>query len=165
LSDAYIFSGNDTFNGSPEDDALLGYAENDSLYGNNGNDTLNGGTENDVLTGGLGRDALLGGKGADMFDFNYLTESSPLLVGRDIINDFNHAQADKINLHDIDANLLLSGNQDFSFIGAAKFTAAGQIRFDAATHVLYASNDTDIQAEFSIQLTGVNRLQSSDIIF
>ena len=61
----YLFSGNDTFNGSGSADGLNGYNGADKLYGNGGNDTLNGGAGNDLLNGGAGADRLLGGTGND----------------------------------------------------------------------------------------------------
>ena len=66
----------------------------------------------------------------------------------------------------IDANSKISGNQSFQFIGNASFNkdATGQIRFDSATHILYASTNADSKPEFSILLTGVESLVSEDFV-
>ncbi len=72
----------------------------------------------------------------------------------DTILDFNGAEGDRIDLSMLDADWASTGRQDFSFIGSASFTAAGQVRYDAAAGVLYASVDADSAAEITIQLVG-----------
>ena len=52
----YVFGGDDTLNGSFENDVLSGYKGNDHIFGNDGNDILNGGAGADTLEGGLGND-------------------------------------------------------------------------------------------------------------
>lgn len=143
---------------------LVAGAGNDVLTGASYADTLLGGAGNDTLIGGLNKDTLTGGTGTDKFDFNVLRESGAAVAQMDVITDFNHAQIDKIDLHDLDANAALSGNQNFIFIGSATFSSAGQVRFDSAKHILYVSNDADTTAEFAVQLNGVTSLQSSDFI-
>jgi hypothetical protein len=67
----------------------------------------------------------------------------------------------------IDANEAVAGDQAFTFIGSAAFTegaAQGQMRFDAATHYLYASVDADAQAEFQLLLVGVTTLSADDMV-
>lgn len=59
--------GNDTLQGTNDDDSLDGGAGIDSIVGNEGNDTLIGGTETDYFTGGEGNDSCDGGDGADYF--------------------------------------------------------------------------------------------------
>lgn len=160
----YVFSGNDILKGSSQNDLINGYKGNDKIYGNNGIDKLNGGAGNDTLIGGLGKDVLTGGTGADKFDFNYVRESGVSNAVMDVITDFKHGEIDKIDLHDLDANSVSSGNQDFKFIGSAAFSSAGQIRFDAVKHIVYVSNDADSTAEFAVQLNGVTSLHPSDFI-
>ena len=67
-------SGNDTINGTDENDIIFGYegddlltggAENDYLYGSDGNDELNGEAGDDYLYGGAGNDTLEGEAGSD----------------------------------------------------------------------------------------------------
>jgi hypothetical protein len=158
-----VFAGADTFFMSNGTDRVRGYAGNDRLYGYSGRDTLYGDAGNDVLTGGLGGDRLHGGDGADIFDVNAVGESGLTSSTRDLIMDFQRG-VDRIDLRTIDANMGMSGNQEFSgFIGAARsFSVAGQLKF--VDGVLYGNTDTDAAAEFSIQLTGVNGLTTADLL-
>jgi Ca2+-binding RTX toxin-like protein len=144
--------------GSAFNDTLTGNAGNNTLTGGNGNDTLNGGSGNDTLIGGLGLDTLTGGVGNDIFDYNAVTES-PVGTGRDKIVGFvgnGTLVGDQIDLATIDANVLLSGNQAFTYIGGAAFTSAGQLRY--AGGILQGSTDADTTAEFEIQLVGAPAL-------
>ena len=113
--------------GTSGDDVLIGGSNADSLLGGSGNDTLLGGSGEDWFFASLGRDIMTGGFGNDTFAFAGVTEFA---VGRticDVINDFVSGQ-DVIDLHLIDASTTQAGNQDFSFIGTAAFTAEGQVR-------------------------------------
>jgi len=166
-------SGSDTLlnieslTGSNFVDKLTGNASSNTLNGATGNDMLNGGAGNDVLTGGLGADKLTGGTGADRFDFNILTELGLTSTTWDTITDFKTSEGDKIDLLGVDANTALTGDQAFTFLGAVStFTgdATGQLRFDAATHILYGSTDADTAAEFAIVLTGVSSLAGTDLV-
>lgn len=56
---AYVFSGNDTFNGSFQADVLSGFSGNDILNGNGGDDMLRGGPGDDRIDGGAGLDVAL----------------------------------------------------------------------------------------------------------
>ncbi|WP_434698280.1 M10 family metallopeptidase C-terminal domain-containing protein [Pseudomonas sp. D1-1] len=131
------------------------------LIGNAGNNVLDGGAGNDSVDGGAGADVLIGGDGADRFVFSVLNE---LGIGstRDSIFDFNSLQGDKIDLSKLDASLLTPLNDTFSFIDSADFTGAGQLRF--VDHVLYGNVNGDLNADFEIQLLGVNSLSSNDLL-
>lgn len=145
---------NNVLTGNSASNELSGLDGNDRLNGGNGNDHLLGGNDNDVLTGGAGADALTGGTGADTFKYTSVS-NSPAGAGKDVILDFNGNGAgvgDKISLAAIDANTLVSGNQAFTYIGSAAFTAAGQLRYSGG--VLSGSTDGDTAAEFQIQLLG-----------
>lgn len=149
---------NNTLIGNSANNVLSGLDGNDVLTGGAGNDTLNGGNGNDVLTGGSGRDQLNGDVGNDRFDYNAVSES-PASTGRDVITGFagaGTALGDQIDLRDIDANVLASGNQAFTYIGSAAFTAAGQLRY--AGGILSGSTDGDTAAEFEVQLLGAPAL-------
>lgn len=165
---SYLFSGNDTFNGSSGNDALYGFAGNDSMYGNSGNDTLAGGIGNDLLVGAGGKDSLTGNLGSDIFDFNAGNETGVTRLTRDIITDFKSSESDKIDLSTIDANAATTGvNDAFKFIGTAAFSgtnAVGQLRFGANTQVLYGSTDADAVAEFAIQVNGVSSLSAGNFV-
>ncbi len=172
--------GNDTLNGGTGDDVLNGDSGADTLLGGSGNDVLNGGSNNDTIKGDAGNDTLTGGSGSDsmtggpggfdIFDFNLASESGPGATARDVITDFlgNGASAgDQIDLRDIDANVGLGGNQAFTFINGAAFSAtnaAGQLRYNSLTGLLQGSTDADTAAEFEISLTGNPSLSvSADI--
>src|SRR5581483_2745152 len=124
--------GNDTLIGDGFANTFLGGAGADQLNGAGGNDILNGSVGNDMLIGGAGRDTMTGGAGFDIFDFNSIAESLPGVANRDVITDFvgnGAAAGDQIDLSTIDANTGVAGDQAFTFIGAAAFTAAGQLRY------------------------------------
>ncbi|WP_424927492.1 calcium-binding protein [Amaricoccus tamworthensis] len=111
--------GNDTIYGYGGDDELLGGRGDDTLVGGNGDDRLVGSHGNDWLRGGQGADVLEGGIGSDRFDFNMGTESQgwdhDRIVGFD---GAGSAYGDTIDLFGIDANIGVSGNQAFEFLGA-----------------------------------------------
>ena len=136
-----------------------------TLVGTVAEDTINGLAGNDTITGGGGADRLTGGTGADRFVYN--TTSDSAVTARDIITDFNRSQADKISFNPIDANSGVSGNQNFSFIGASAFSnVAGQLRYEVINGNTFVSGDVngDSLADFSVQLTGNIALLSTDFI-
>ena len=144
---------NNQLTGNSGNNILSGMDGNDVLTGGAGNDTLNGGNGNDVLTGGSGRDLLNGGPGNDRFDYNAVSES-PTSTGRDVITGFagaGTALGDQIDLRDIDANTLVSGNQAFTWRGATP-GGAGTLWYTGG--VLYGNVDGDATPEFQIQLVG-----------
>ncbi|HEX2727096.1 MAG TPA: calcium-binding protein, partial [Beijerinckiaceae bacterium] len=108
---------------------------------------------------GLGRDQMVGSAGADVFDFNALADS---VVGanRDVVY-FEHAEGDKIDVSNIDANAAVGGNQAFAFIGGAGFSgAAGQLRFSGG--VLQGDVNGDGNADFEVRIVGT--LIAGDVI-
>ncbi|WP_024695869.1 glycosyl hydrolase family 28-related protein [Pseudomonas syringae] len=149
--------------GSQFADALTGNKNANDLQGGDGNDTLSGGAGDDVLTGGSGADTLIGGTGADRYVF---TATAEMGLGdlRDIIKGFKAAEGDTLDFSAIDARPSTDATDAFVFIGNAAFSAnnTGELRF--ADGVLYGNIDDDIDADFEIQLTGVQGLQASDII-
>ncbi|CAK0742469.1 conserved hypothetical protein [Gammaproteobacteria bacterium] len=158
----------DNLIGDASNNDLRGFGGNDTLGGGAGNDTLDGGTGTDMLIGGAGKDTLTGGAGHDTFDFNALSEMGVTSSTRDIITDFTRGQ-DRIDLSTLDANQTAGGNQAFSapVVGgtfSAVFASPGDLYFDNVAHVLYGNTNTNAAAEFSIQLTGVTTLNSSDLI-
>jgi len=164
FENATMGAGNDTVTGNVSNNVISGGAGNDILNGGAGNDTLAGGAGADTLIGGFGRDVLIGGADFDRFDFNSVTESVPGAL-RDVITDFvgnGIFPGDVIDVSTIDANALVLGNQAFTFIGAAAFFGAGQLRY--AGGVLQGNTDGDAASEFEVQLVGVPPLTSFDII-
>jgi Ca2+-binding RTX toxin-like protein len=150
--------------GGSGNDTLQGNDVNNRLVGGAGNDVLTGALGTDTLTGGLGLDRMNGGGGRDVFDFNRVVETGYTLATADVISGFVHG-GDRIDLSTLDANASVTGDQAFTFVGAAAFSganAAGQLRF--ASGALYGSTDADVAAEFVIQLTGVTTLTAGDVV-
>ncbi|MBI5278474.1 MAG: calcium-binding protein [Burkholderiales bacterium] len=150
-----------TLAGNAQANTITGNTGSNTLTGAGGNDTISGGDGNDQLNGGAGRDWLTGGAGNDTFIYTLVTESATAAAG-DVITDFTPG-FDRISLLAIDANTSLSGNQNFTYIGDAGFSAAGstsgvaEVRYNPATGFLEASNDADAVAEFVVFIgTGLN---------
>ncbi|HEX8526092.1 M10 family metallopeptidase C-terminal domain-containing protein, partial [Allosphingosinicella sp.] len=129
---------------------LTGNEFNNTVQGNDGANVLNGGAGddsviglggNDTIDGGAGRDILTGGTGADTFRFTSTSHSAP--GAGDRITDFVSG-TDKIDLSQIDANTLLSGNQAFTFIGTGAFSGtAGELRYDVVGGRMHIYGDTN----------------------
>ena len=135
---------------------------NDYLVGTTKKDILSGLAGDDTLIGGLGADKLTGGKGSDLFKYYSVYESGSSADACDIITDFNASEGDKIDLSEMQYDGV------FHFIGTEKFSidnAAGQIRFDEATKILYGSINSDNAPEFAILLIGVQSLSIENLIF
>ncbi|HEY0902173.1 MAG TPA: type I secretion C-terminal target domain-containing protein, partial [Micavibrio sp.] len=75
--------------------ATPAFDDDDYLVGGAGNDTIYGGIGDDILVGGAGADRLYGEEGADIFVLD--TDDGQV----DTIYDFNRAQNDSINIHDL----------------------------------------------------------------
>jgi serralysin len=126
---AYVFGGNDTFNGSAQADVLNGFAGNDTLLGNGGSDLLKGGAGNDTLNGGAGADTLFGGAGND----TYFVDNSRDLVyetttATSIANSPNAGGTDKINSSisfDLSAYAGVSYVENLTLIGSAAINVSG----------------------------------------
>ncbi|MES2944574.1 MAG: M10 family metallopeptidase C-terminal domain-containing protein [Pseudomonadota bacterium] len=143
---------------------LSGEGGKDSLNGSGGNDTLDGGKGDDYLKGGTGRDMLTGGMGADSFDFNALAEMGLTPSTWDSILDFNGVEGDRVDLSTLDADSTSAGQQGFSFIGGSSFSAAGQLRYDTSTGMIYGNVDADTDAEFAIELVGSPMLTADYLV-
>lgn len=156
-------SGNDVIRGAGGDDVLTGGTGVDRLFGDDGNDRLIGGDGNDILNGGAGADFLNGDGGSDVYQFNAAIAEIGINAGaRDIISGFTRGQ-DRIDLTLIDANTVLRGEQAFSFIGSANFTAPGQLRY--ANGLLQGNVNGNLAADFVIELqNGPVSLQAVDIL-
>jgi hypothetical protein len=145
----------DRIEGNEGANLLSGAGGGDVLLGGGGADTLHGGAGRDLLNGGLGADRLEGGLDADRFVF-----SSALEAHGDVVADFSAAARDGIDLRPMDANILLDGDQAFTWLAGSIFTgAAGQLRF--ADGVLSGDVNGDSVADFEIALTSVTSLAST----
>jgi Ca2+-binding RTX toxin-like protein len=154
---------------------LTGNAISNTMAGNNGvnllsglagNDTIYGLAGNDTLVGGLGRDTLIGGAGRDIYDFNLFAESA-IGINRDTVyfSRAGTADSDRIDLSTIDAvSATTRINDAFTFRAAGAFTAAGQIRFDAASGVLQGNVGGSLAADFEIKIVGVSSMVLADFI-
>ena len=158
-------------------DRLSGGAGSDRMLGGSGKDLLDGGEQDDRLIGdggvdrmlgGMGSDHLTGGGGGDKFMFRSPFESGAGAGSRDVIGDFSQAAGDRIVLQAIDADATIGGNQDFAFVGADAFTAAGQLRFvqDAAGDrtIVEGNVNADLAPDFQIELVGVHQLTAGDFV-
>ena len=145
----------ETVVGGSAADTLVGDAKDNAFLGEGGNDVLNGGLGKDFLRGGVGLDRLWGGAGLDVFDFNAVAES-PRGAHRDVINDFNQVEQDRIDLRDIDADQRPGrpGNQAFTFIGSDTFahfhaTHPGCSPWSATPAVSFKAMSTQISPPIS----------------
>jgi len=135
--------------------AITGTSAANRLSGGNGRDKIIGGSGNDTIFGSGGSDRLYGGTGKDAFVFKSITDSAPSSRGRDTIFDFSKGQGDCIDLRAVDANITVSGNVAFSFIGTSPFhKKAGELRYDKmkSDTYIYGDVDGDGTADFSIRL-------------
>lgn len=159
----------DYFEGNLGANVLSGRGGNDVLDGLAGDDRLDGGAGRDVLIGGGGADRLTGGASRDFFVFTALGDSQQTGAGRDVILDFSSAQRDQIDLRDIDASTLAAGDQAFTLIGTAGFTAgvAGQLRYDVGANghlYLWGDVNGDRRADFSVLVAHTDSLAASDFL-
>ncbi|MFM7086223.1 MAG: calcium-binding protein [Cyanobium sp.] len=132
---------------------LAGSAHHDSLSGSAAANRLEGGGGQDTLRGGAGADSLRGGDGADRFVYGTAAEAGLGAGLRDWISDLS--EADRIDLTAIDAHADLSGNQAFSWIGNAPFSALAQLRLIPLANgnsLLEGNCSGTTAAEFQIEL-------------
>ena len=143
--------------GTDGDDILTGTSNSETIRGLNGNDTL---------IGGQGSDRLIGEGGKDIFKYSDPNESQPGTNSRDNVS-LNRG-FDRIDLSEIDANLNLSGNQSFNFVGTSSFDGvSGQVRYDALDNVIQAEiqGDGNRTVDLEIQSSvGFSSLSASDFI-
>ena len=133
--------------------ALTGSLDNNRIIGNDG---IN------VIDGSYGKDTMTGGGAGDAFLWKSVDEIGLFNVDPDIITDFNTAE-DVLHFTNIDANDTVAGNQDFTFIGTAAFTAPGQINWvtNGTDTFIQLNTNADPSADGIIQLNGV---QSGDAV-
>ncbi len=154
-------AGTDTLTGGNGADNINGGSGADTLSGNAGNDFLNGSGGSDTLLGQAGTDTLIGGTGLDFFRFTAMGDSV-LGAGHDIISGFDAVGVvlgDRVDVNAIDANTGVAGNQNFTFISTAAFSAAGQIRvFESGGNTIIQGNvDAALGADFEILVQdGIN---------
>ena len=133
------------------------------LVGNEFANTILGNDGQNTIVGGLGIDTLTGNGGGDVFVWTSTAESRLAGDEADVITDFNRPQGDLIAVNSIDADDTVAGDQAFTFIGTAAFTAAGQINyFTTATDTYILLNtDGDASQEMTTRLAGVHNVDAS----
>ncbi len=173
-------NGSDILYGNNNANKINGGGGGDYLIGRGGNDKIEGSVGADVIDGGKGADKL-GGYFANMngFDFqkdtfryNSVNDSGPDITTRDeIFGSFNggNATSDQIDLHLIDANPYLLGDQAFDFIGTKAFAATGdgQVRIKHVSgdkYLVQVDTDIDKGAEMSILVHSQHGLHAGDFI-
>ena len=157
--------GDDSLRGASGADTIVGGAGDDTVWGDVLGDRLYGDDGDDVMVGGAGRDFLYGGPDADTFMFRAVADSAAGTASRDIIFVYEPG-LDKIDLTRIDANVNVTGNQAFAYIGTGVFTSvAGQLRAVLGTNsLLQADVNGDGVADFELQLNGIATVNVNDIL-
>jgi Ca2+-binding RTX toxin-like protein len=146
--------GEDRVDGGAGDDILLGGNDNDSLFGRDGGDFVRGQAGRDSLTGNAGADSFFFGEVLDE-DGSVGYESGVGKGNRDHVIDFNRADADKIDVSNIDADLTAAELQDFGFVGD-EVPGTGELGFfeSAGSTIVRGNTDDNASADFEIQLDG-----------
>ena len=88
--------GEDIIRGNFGNDSLFGGKGKDVIIGGEGNDSINGGQDGDVLTGDSGNDVLLGGKGNDVLISGNGNDTLVGGLGRDFIGGLGDNNSIKI---------------------------------------------------------------------
>ena len=143
----------ETLLGTPGDDLMRALGGDDILRGFGGADQLFGGNGNDLLLGKGGLDRVHGGAGADRFALRLLSDAPAGGPVYDEVLDFSRAQHDRIDLSRLDAKGGVPGDQAFTFVGTAEFSAAGQLRYAATADgdFLVSGNvDRDLHTDFAL---------------
>ena len=126
-----------------------------NLTGNEFDNFLTGNDGINVIVGGLGIDILRGNGGGDAFLWSSVDEIG--LLSWDIVADYSSAQGDVLHFTNIDADETVAGDQNFTFIGPAAFTAAGQINWfsNGTDTIIQLNTNADLAVDAVIQLSGV----------
>ena len=140
-------------NGNGLNNVMIGNELNNTLQGGDGNDTIDGRAGADTLNGGGGADNLHGGLGADVFVYKALADSK--VTAMDRIDDM--IGADRFDLHLIDANVHLAGDQAFHLVGAfghheAELVLNYDAVYDRTTLMLDANGDA--VADMAVLIAG-----------
>ncbi len=131
---------------------LTGSGFDDTLTGNNGTNLIFGGAGDDIINGAGGQDTLKGGTGNDTFVFSVPAASTN--AAPDLIQDFS--AGDHIDLHLIDANTAIAGDQAFHLGGGGGHAGDIVVSYDAVNNrtVLDLYVDANATIDSTIWLTG-----------
>jgi hypothetical protein len=155
-----------TMKGTEKQDIMRGTGNADVIYGNGGIDVITASGGNDKLIGGKDKDWLSGQGGNDLFVYASISETRSGSANRDVICDWGFGK-DRVDLHVVDANKAVSGNQAFKWVGAHSFTGkAGELRtyFDGKNTVVEGTVDANHSADFQIQINGKVTLAALDFL-
>jgi hypothetical protein len=162
----------DTLNdirGTSKADKIVGSDGIEKIIGGAGDDHLYGKGGNDILYGGTGKDYLYGGGIGESDTFLYKSIKESTVKAPDVISRWDHVPnsdiRDLIDLHYIDANTKVSGNQAFDWLGNKAFTGhAGELRyeFNGVHTFVYADVNGDTKADFAIQMSARDFKMYSD---
>ena len=133
---------------------LVGSLDNNLIIGNAGNN---------VIDGSYGKDTLTGGGGADIFLWQSINQIGLTNFDPDIVTDLNRAEGDALNFVVIDADETVAGDQAFTFIDTAAFTAPGQINWftNGTDTFIQLNTNADPTVDGIIQLNGIHTIDIS----
>ena len=133
---------------------LTGSLDNNRIIGNSGTN---------IIDGSYGKDTLTGGGGLDVFIWSNVNEIGLFNFDPDIVTDLNRAEGDLLHFTNMDANETVAGNQDFTFIDQAAFTAAGQINWftNGIDTFIQLNTNADPTVDGIIQVLGVHTVDAS----
>jgi Ca2+-binding RTX toxin-like protein len=121
------------------------------------------GSGNDTITASAAVNVIEGGDGQDTFRF-----TSAQAADGDTILDFE--PGDRLDLAAIDASSGSDGNQSFTIVSGAAFTASAQLlvsyetRADGEYTVVSGNTGGNLEADFQINLKGVHTLSPGTIV-
>jgi serralysin len=132
---------------------LQGSLDNNRIIGNSGSN---------IIDGSYGKDTLTGAGGIDVFIWSNVNEIGLFNFDPDIVTDLNRAEGDLLHFSLIDANETVAGNQDFTFIGTAPFTAPGQISWstNGVDTFIQLNTNADPTVDGIIQVLGVHTVDA-----
>jgi Ca2+-binding RTX toxin-like protein len=139
---------------------------NINLEGGKSSQWIHGNDGNNIITGHTGHDRLFGEGGADTFVF-FKGDTSSTRSTADTIFDFSQSEGDKIDFSHRDANSVLSGDQEFTFIGSSAFhKVAGELHYIKDKSDTWIEGDTNGngKADFIIHLDDAISLTKADFI-
>lgn len=138
----------------------------ENLTGSTFDDQLTGDAGANVLDGGKGADRLTGGGGADRFFFADGTASATRATA-DLVTDFTRAQADRIDLSDLDTDPFDGRFVPYTFTGTQAFNGErGQLRYQYSGTETWVTGDRDgdRDVDLFIRLSGRVALTAADFI-
>jgi Ca2+-binding RTX toxin-like protein len=132
---------------------------NDTIWGI---ENVNTGSGNDTITANNAANVMKGGAGNDTYKF-----TSASAADGDTILGFE--PGDRVDLTAIDANLGAAGDQSFTLVSAATFTAAGQLavtyetRADGDFTVVQGNTGGNTDADFTIEIEGHHNMTNANL--